>query len=63
MFQLVRLEGKHATQTAHCAMYQIVKPGDFGGTLERAGCKQPKSARLRREFQGVIFPPLAYSDE
>ena len=33
-------------------MHKIVKTGDFSRTLERAGCKQPKSTRLLREFQG-----------
>ena len=35
-------------------MHKIVKTGDFSRTLERAGCKQPKSTRLLREFQGVF---------
>ena len=33
-------------------MHKTVKTGDFSGTLERAGCKQPKWTRLLREFQG-----------
>ena len=36
-------------------MHKIVKTGDFSGTLERAGCKQPKSTRLLPEFRGDFF--------
>jgi len=36
------------------ALEEVHPAGDFSRTLERAGCKQPKSTRLLREFQGVF---------